>query len=434
MKKITLLFFYLFSTILIAQNKETTYNKWLFKIGANIVDNSGDTNPFNGLDLKKMGFSNNYAAGIDYRFHRHWSVGLFASNNRFVANRAELDGVIISKDMKYFATDLNLKYYLWGAEYENINSNRFNIYLSGGVGSFKIVDSSISLNFGGGLIYWLNDSFALNLESVAKWATKSNVQFDSNHFQHFAGITYRHNGKKDRDNDGIEDSKDNCPDTFGIAEFNGCPDSDNDGIIDSEDGCPEVAGLKANNGCPDSDKDGVIDSKDKCKNTYGPKENNGCPYKDSDNDGILDKDDKCPNTKGFLDNNGCPKEEVKEIVDKVETTNKTLENFSKAIYFKTGKYKFEYKTYAILKEVVTTLKEYPNAEVLIEGHTDNTGNPNSNELLSQKRADAVKKYLVKNGVEKGKITAIGFGQNQPKATNSNEKGRALNRRVIIKIK
>ena len=65
MKKITLLFFCLFSTILIAQNEETTYNKWLFKIGANIVDNSGDTNPFNGLDLKKMGFSNNYAAGID---------------------------------------------------------------------------------------------------------------------------------------------------------------------------------------------------------------------------------------------------------------------------------------------------------------------------------------------------------------------------------
>ena len=433
MKKVTLLFFCLFSAIIFAQSKETTYNKWLIKIGANIVDNSGDSSPFNGLDLRKMGFSKNYAGGIDYRFHRHWSAGLLISNNRFVANRAELDNVIISKDMKYFAADLNLKYYLWGAEYENIDNNRFNIYLSAGVGSFKIVDNSVSLNFGGGLIYWLNDSFGVNIESVAKWATKSNVQFDSNHFQHFAGITYRHNGKKDRDKDGVEDSKDKCPDTFGTAEFNGCPDTDNDGIIDTEDGCPSVAGLKANNGCPDTDGDGVVDSKDKCKNTSGPKINNGCPYKDSDNDGVLDKDDNCPNVKGLTTNNGCPPVEVKEVEDEVKTTNKALENFSKSIYFETGKYGFKYKTYEVLKGIVATLKEFPNADVIIEGHTDNIGNSIVNQKLSQKRADAVRNYLIKNGVIKNKISAFGFGQNNPTASNKTKKGRALNRRVIIRI-
>lgn len=434
MKKISILFFFFFSILLTAQNEEVTYNKWLFKIGANIVDNSGDNNPFNGLDLKKMGFSQNYSVGIDYRFHRHWSLGIFISNNRFVANEAELDGSTITADKNYFATDVNLKYYLWGAEYENENSNKFNLYLSAGAGSFKISENTLSLNFGGGLIYWLNDSFGVNLESVAKWEMNGEAQFDTNHFQHFLGITYRHNSKKDTDKDGIFDEDDNCPDTFGLKEFKGCPDSDADGIADTEDACPEVAGLKANNGCPDSDSDGVIDSQDKCKNTYGPKDNYGCPYKDSDNDGIIDKLDNCPNIKGTKENNGCPKvEEIKEVTTNLNETNKTLENFSKSIYFDTGKASFKYNTYAILKGILATLKEFPNAEVLIEGYTDNTGSSRVNLLLSQKRADAIRNYLIKNGIVTNKITATGYGQSNPKASNNTKEGRALNRRVIIKV-
>lgn len=197
MKKIIILVFCFVGFATMAQGEENTYNKWLFKVGANIVDNSGEANPFNGLALKKMGFSNNIAAGADYRFHKHWSAGLFLSINKFKAPDAELDGEFITMDMDYFATDLSLKYYLWN---ETNASNRFNMYLSGGVGVFKIVDNTLSLNFGGGLVYWLNDSFGVTLESVAKFTTENDVQYDSNHFQHFAGITYRLE-KKDSDLD-----------------------------------------------------------------------------------------------------------------------------------------------------------------------------------------------------------------------------------------
>ena len=70
------------------------------------------------------------------------------------------------------------------------------------------------------------------------------------------------NGCPDDDGDGIENSKDACPNAAGLLEFNGCPDSDGDGIADPNDACPDVAGLAKFNGCPDSDGDGIEDGKD----------------------------------------------------------------------------------------------------------------------------------------------------------------------------
>jgi hypothetical protein len=82
---------------------------------------------------------------------------------------------------------------------------------------------------------------------------------------------------KDTDGDKVYDKDDNCPNTFGLAEFNGCPDTDDDGIIDSEDDCPDDYGLEEFNGCPDTDEDGIIDSEDDCPDTYGYDRYNGCP-------------------------------------------------------------------------------------------------------------------------------------------------------------
>lgn len=88
---------------------------------------------------------------------------------------------------------------------------------------------------------------------------------------------------KDRDGDGIEDSKDRCPDEVGSKSNNGCPeeDSDGDGIEDSKDNCPYEVGPKNNKGCPteDRDRDGVRDSDDNCPDVYGT--NNGCPVIDA---------------------------------------------------------------------------------------------------------------------------------------------------------
>lgn len=86
---------------------------------------------------------------------------------------------------------------------------------------------------------------------------------------------------KDTDGDKVYDKDDECPDTFGLVEFNGCPDSDEDGIPDSEDECPDVYGLEEFNGCPDTDEDGIPDNKDDCPEEYGYERYNGCPNDDN---------------------------------------------------------------------------------------------------------------------------------------------------------
>jgi outer membrane protein OmpA-like peptidoglycan-associated protein len=111
-------------------------------------------------------------------------------------------------------------------------------------------------------------------------------------------------GCPDRDGDDIQDSEDDCPDTPGVAAFNGCPDRDGDGIQDKEDACPDEPGPEATQGCPDRDGDGVIDSEDQCPDKPGDAAHQGCP--DTDGDGLYDNEDRCPEEFGPTDNFGCP--------------------------------------------------------------------------------------------------------------------------------
>ena len=113
----------------------------------------------------------------------------------------------------------------------------------------------------------------------------------------------------DRDNDGVPDATDACPDQPGPAAAQGCPDRDGDGIRDSEDACPDQPGLPAARGCPspsanDRDGDGVVDSADACPDQPGSPFAQGCP--DADNDGTRDSADACPREPGPPERNGCP--------------------------------------------------------------------------------------------------------------------------------
>ena len=86
---------------------------------------------------------------------------------------------------------------------------------------------------------------------------------------------------KDTDGDKVNDKDDNCPDEYGLVEFNGCPDSDDDGIPDPDDDCPDESGLEKFNGCPDSDEDEIPDNKDDCPDEYGYERYKGCPNNDN---------------------------------------------------------------------------------------------------------------------------------------------------------
>ena len=235
------------------------------------------------------------------------------------------------------------------------------------------------------------------------------------------------NGCPDKDGDGITDAEDACPENAGPKENQGCPDQDNDGLFDFIDNCPTEAGPKENQGCPwpDTDGDGLLDKDDDCPNTPGPKANKGCPYKDSDNDGLLDKDDECPNTPGPKSNKGCPVIE-QEVIEVLKTAFDNLEfETAKDIIFESSK--------PSLNELAEVLKKKPSWKLEIAGHTDNVGDDNGNLVLSKKRAEALKVYLISQGVEDTRLITLYFGESKPIATNDTPEGRQKNRRVEMKI-
>ncbi len=234
---------------------------------------------------------------------------------------------------------------------------------------------------------------------------------------------------KDRDNDGIVDSLDKCPDVAGLASMQGCPDKDGDGITDAADKCPDVAGFARYNGCPipDTDGDGINDEIDKCPAVAGVARYQGCPVPDTDKDGVNDEEDKCPNEAGPASNYGCP-EIAKTTIDKI---NIAAQN----IFFATGSAKLLPRSYKFLKETVIILIDNPSYKLEIDGHTDNTGTPEKNQILSENRAKSVADYLKTKGVtEDTRLISTGFGEYKPIADNKKASGRAKNRRVEIKVK
>jgi OOP family OmpA-OmpF porin len=235
---------------------------------------------------------------------------------------------------------------------------------------------------------------------------------------------------KDSDGDGLLDPQDYCP-LEPAQTPNGCPikDRDGDGKADDVDECPDVASPLPN-GCPDPDpdKDGIPAETDKCPDVagIGP---DGCPDPDPDKDGISGADDKCPTEaevpNGFEDKDGCPD----ELPEKVQKFSGTIQG----IYFEFGKAVIQQASFPILDEAAAVLAEYPDLRIRIEGHTDSKGTPERNLELSQQRAQAVADYLINKGVETSRIEAVGYGEDQPVATNDTDQGRKQNRRIEFEI-
>jgi len=237
----------------------------------------------------------------------------------------------------------------------------------------------------------------------------------------------------DADGDGVPDHLDQCPDTPKGVEVDaaGCPiDSDGDGVPDYLDKCPGTPpGVEVDEaGCPiDSDGDGVPDELDKCPGTPQGVEVDatGCPI-DSDGDGVPDYLDRCPGTpQGVpVDDSGCPIAGVEVAGDEWFVRGQVLFDLNRAT--------IKPEAAEVLLRVANFLRKNQQYMVEIQGNTDSTGPLAWNVKLSEMRAEAVKSYLVTNGVEAGRLTTKGFGPNEPLAPNNTAEGRAKNRRVDFK--
>ncbi len=435
-------------------NAQDKNNPWAIGIGVNAVDfyptNPNSSIPGNGGNW----FNEFFNAADHYNFlssvsrltvSRYLNDG-FTFEVAGAINKITKIGNNSASNLAYYSADGAIKYDL-----NNLfgKTGRFDPYASVG-GGYTWLDGMGTGTFNGGfgINLWISKNVAFNIETKYKHTFDSNIQ---QHFQHAAGIVIKFGGT-DTDGDGVYDNEDACPDVFGLAEFKGCPDADNDGIIDSEDACPNVAGLatlngcpdadadgiadkddacpnakgsKANKGCPDTDGDGVVDKEDACPQVAGPSANKGCPWPDTDKDGVLDKDDHCIDVAGPASNNGCP------VITQVEVAK--LEELFKTVYFDSGKSNIKNNSASLLDEAAIIITKYPTAKFSISGFADSTGSAKRNMQLTDDRANTVKNFLVSKGVSSNNLTAEGYGEANPIASNNTRAGRAENRRVEIKL-
>ncbi len=345
-------------------------------------------------------------------------------------------------------------------------------FVRGGFGLMGISSGALgkdidpTFNIGGGVKFYVNERVLLRLDIVDNVATAVGVgNSRSNNLEVLAGVSLRL-GKQppqsqqsliDSDGDGLYDpgqrgvpaaDTDTCPQQPGPRATQGCPliDSDGDTLYDpgqagvpaeDTDTCPQQPGPRSTQGCPliDSDGDGLYDPGqpvaateiDKCPNEPGPRELQGCP--DRDRDKIIDKLDKCPDqpeTVNQIDDfDGCP--------DKVPDAVKKISGVIEGIYFDVDKDTIKPRSKSVLDRAVRVLKEFPTTRWNIQGHTDADGSRQHNIELSQRRAEAVRKYLVDHGIDTTRLAPQGFGPDQPIDTNATKAGKAKNRRIEFRL-
>lgn len=412
--------------VALAENRAETFT---FSPYAGGVTFDGD------LDMKNV--SPTFGLRLGYNLTDNWALEGVAG---YIKGRHDGGG---STDMVRYGGDLL---------YNFMPKSDFVPYLAAGFGGFDVEESKVKgmWNYGAGAKWFFTENAALRgdvraLHYTADSSIKNNVEYT-------LGLLFAVGAPKpapkpvevapivaaplDSDGDGVIDDRDNCPGTPKGVKVNadGCPlDSDKDGVYDYQDNCPGTpVGVKVDaKGCPlDSDKDGVYDYLDSCPGTpLGVKvDAKGCPL-DSDGDGVYDYLDKCPGTpKGVkVDQDGCAPKVVESTAQKAAPVATRV---ALKVQFDTGKSLIKRQYYDELKAVGDALNQDKTLKGTIEGYTDSVGNARLNQQLSQRRANAVRDYIIKNfKVDANRLSAKGFGEANPVADNTTAAGRALNRRI-----
>ncbi len=363
-------------------------------------------NPFAGFqyfdDKRDLSETGTFGLGAEYRFAPHWAVEAVYSSAD-----ADRKGAPGSSDFDEIRLDGT--YYFAGQD------QAWNPYLSLGAGRADFGDGAAAprtsgsnhdesrVNVGAGVRYNVSDSISLRGD-LREFHGIDESTFDT---MVSLGISFAFNrivgeaAPADSDKDGVPDNHDQCPGTPAGA------------TVDST-GCE-----------PDADMDGVADARDACPNTPQGAEVDarGCEL-DSDNDGVVNSKDQCPNTTAGaeVDATGCV-----GVVEIIET-------FEIEVRFPTNSSVIGNSYDAEISRVADFLKANPETIVEIAGHTDSMGEADYNQLLSQRRAEAVAERLTGPlGVDPERVNTKGYGEEAPIASNDTAEGRAANRRVEARI-
>ncbi len=344
-------------------------------------------NPFAGFQLfddkRDLSETGTFGVGVEYRFRPHWSVEALYS--RADADRKYVDG---SSDFEEIRVDGT--YYFAGPDAV------WNPYVSLGAGHAK---------------FGVGDTISYTTAGTDHEETRVNV-----------GAGFRYNVS-----DGISIRGD-------LREFHGIDESTFDTMVSlgvswaftRTVSAPEPARAPEPAPAPmDSDNDGVPDNRDQCPNTPAgvQVDSQGCPL-DSDGDGVPDHRDQCPDTTAgaTVDETGC------------EGVTETIETIELRVQFPTNSSVIDATYDNEIRQVADFMEEYPETSVEIAGHSDSIGEAEYNRFLSQRRAEAVANRLTSVlGVDPGRVSAVGYGEAEPIASNDTPAGRSQNRRVEARI-
>ena len=479
MKKILLLFSFSIFLFGLSANGQVQSKPWTFGAGVALVDFSGpitkdyfEFDRFKGVGRIYLGryLNPSFNWKTDLTFGKVWRPAV-------LAYPTVIDGIYTAETMIDWGTTLEYKFdngYIFREEAV------IGPYLFVGFGINNLYDDvNTYVPFGLGLNIRPADVVTLNLQ----FGYKKNIDNSFDYTQHSFGLNWNFGGAasgggggkgggkmQDADGDGVDDNTDECPFSYGSAEYFGCPDSDGDGIGDSRDNCPYQKGSAANNGCPgkDSDSDGIADIDDKCPNEKGPKSNNGCPEVDTDGDGVIDNKDYCPKEPGPASNNGCPlkdtdgdgiPDESDDCPDQAGTEDNNgcpvdggtgtgtgtttgggptyspgkAGSIKDMIYFSEGTSDVAGAQAKTLDNVIQYLNDNPEYNLAIIGHASSSGGDVTNMKLSLRRAEQTYLYLKSKGVASERMVLVGYGEHNPKYDNNSPAEAAKNRRVELEV-
>jgi OOP family OmpA-OmpF porin len=364
---------------------------------AEIKGGSVELSPFAGYNFfqSRQNLENRpiFGGRIGYNFTEHFGI---EASGEFVRSRVDDKAKTFSKEGEFTSPidGVSITSYHLDLLYHLMPEGKFNPFVTAGYGAVhynpRINSKNMSaVDFGVGAKYWLWENVALRVD------VRDNLLVDEqiHNVQTTLGLVFRFGGNQKAAKAAVAEPV--------VAATPPAPDSDGDGVPDARDKCPGTpAGVSV--------------------------DKNGCPL-DTDKDGVADYLDKCPDTPAgvSVDKNGCPpvvekvvilvsEPKVQEKVKESATQPKVVVLAFEDIHFDFNQSTLKPAAKTILKRDLQILKENPQAQIRIAGYTSASGTEEYNQKLSERRAEAVRAYLVSEGVVKAdRLSTIGYGEKNP---------------------